>query len=155
MMMGQAFMLNYNKKYNGFKSWVDYLNNNPTTPISNYIGFEVGYGFHNEVRKLRLPKETIIKQHQRILGKQKFTWVKFNEKFYIWENYIYKYRIFVAKNNGISIELFDNFSVLSKNTSSIEILKKEMSIIALTHHIMSMGINLSLNELHINNYKYT
>lgn len=127
-------------KYNGFKSWSDYMNNSPCDPIANYIEYGVAFGLDYELHKLRLPKESIIKQFQRILGKQKFTWFNGEERSYIWEYDIY--RLYIARNKGRVIELFYPGS-------------KEFAITALNHHINLMEIGMSLEELDIKNYKYS
>ncbi len=125
------------KKYNGFSSWDEYLSNKPSYSILNFIQDECMFGICNESRKLMLPNETVIKFHQRMLGKQSFCWQGSNKNF-IWE--FETYRLFVNKN-GRNIEVF------SLNNNSIKY--------SLNEYIKSIGITLPLEDLYFKNYKFT
>jgi hypothetical protein len=127
------------KKYCGYKNWTDYLYSVPSDPISNYGLSGYIFGICNESRKLMLPKEKLVKFHQRKLGKQLFTWNSHAGKKYIWE--FNSCRLFVEEQEGRAIEVF------TPSTT-------EIATNALNKYIKLLGITLPLKELHQNKYKF-
>ena len=123
-----------NKKYYGYKSWDDYLLHNPSEPLSNnpYL-----FGICNESRKLMLPKESVIKFHKRKLGKENFIWTG-SAKNYVWE--LMRLRIFVNKD-GRNIEFCPPITD-DELIESLQIYK------------FALDIELPLEQLHIDNYKF-
>jgi hypothetical protein len=125
-----------NKKYYGYKSWTDYLLDNPSEPIDNnpYL-----FGICSESRKLMLPNESVIKFHQRKLGKENFIWTG-SVKNYVWE--LMRLRIFVNKD-GRNIEFCP-----STTDNDLDLIK------SLQIYKFMLDIELPLEQLHIDNYKF-
>lgn len=132
-MMGQVFM-----KFEGYKSWDDYLLNVESCPTLDYQKDAFLFGICGESSKLMLPKESVIAFHKRKLGKQKFCWTTSFNKNYIWE--LAGLRIFVNKDGR-------NIEILSPATES-------KLVDGLNVYIKFLGITLSLEELYHKNYKF-